>query len=42
LASQDQNWAILILDQLINDKEDIVIDKAGQAKERVEKNIRNK
>ncbi|NWK55511.1 protein kinase [Verrucomicrobiaceae bacterium N1E253] len=39
LANQNQNWALVILDKYIKDSNDEVIDKAEQAKERVERNI---
>lgn len=40
MANQRHSWAILILDKLIKDDDDMVIDKAEQAKEKVERNIR--
>ena len=39
MANQNQQWAIVILDRLIRDKDDKVIDKAEQAKEHVQKNL---
>jgi len=42
VAYAEHKWAILILDTLIADKDDKVIDKAEQAKYKVERSIRNK
>ena len=42
MSAQDNQWAISILEPYIKDTDDLIIDKAEQAKGRVERNIRKK
>jgi len=39
MKTQDQKWAVVILDRYLDDKEDIIIDEAEQAKEKVARSI---
>ena len=41
MTIQDQQWAIVILDRYLDDKEDVIIDEAERAKEKVERTIKN-
>jgi hypothetical protein len=42
MSVQDSKWALEILEPYIQDSDDLIIDKAEQAKDRVERSIRDK